>query len=385
MLSFKTLTLTGWLFVSAILLSGCDHPTSEPPAVAAPQVAVIVVLPQSLAISETLPGRVTALRVAEIRPQVSGIIQRRLFEQGAEIKQGTPLYQINPAPFKADVESAQAALLRAQAVWEKARQQSTRLRPLVKSEAVSRQSFDDALSAEKQASADVAQARANLARKQLDLSFATVDAPIAGRIDQTLASEGAYVTASDTTPLARIYQTDPIYIDVRQPAEVYDAWRAQFSGQNPTAALPVTVLRASGAAYMQQGKVLFSGIAVDSGTGEVMLRVQVPNPDRILLQGMFVRVQIPRQHVDDALLVPQQAVVRENGKPALWVVDDQQRVRRIEVDVADILQGHYRITRGLSAGMRVVILGMDKLSDGVKVAAVLPAAEGNDRALVRGQ
>lgn len=385
MLTCKTLTLTGWLFVSAILLSGCDHPTSEPPAAAVPQVAVTVVQPQSLAISETLPGRVTALRVAEIRPQVSGIIQRRLFEQGAEIKPGTPLYQINPAPFKADVESAQAALLRAQAVWEKARQQTTRLRPLMKSEAVSRQSFDDALSAEKQASADVAQARATLARKQLDLSFATVDAPIAGRIDQTLASEGAYVTASDTTPLARIYQTDPIYIDVRQPAEVYDALRAQFSGQNPTTALPVTVLRASGAAYVQQGKVLFSGIAVDSGTGEVMLRVQVPNPDRILLPGMFVRVQIPRQHVDDALLVPQQAVVRENGKPALWVVDDQQRVKRIEVDVADILQGHYRITRGLSPGMRVVIQGMDKLSDGVKVAAVLPAAVASDYALVRGQ
>lgn len=385
MLTHNTLTQPGWLLAISILLAGCDDPTSPSPPVAAPQVVVTVIQPQSIAISDTLPGRVNALRVAEIRPQVSGIIQRRLFEQGAEIKQGTPLYQINPAPFKADVDSAQAALQRAQAVWEKARQQTSRLRSLIQTQAVSRQSFDDALSAEKQSAADVAQARATLTRKQLDLSFATVDAPIAGRIDQTLASEGAYVTASDTSPLARIYQTDPIYIDVRQPAEVYDALREQFSVQNPNAALPVTVLRASGAAYMQQGKVLFSGIAVDSGTGEVMLRVEVPNPDRVLLPGMFVRVQIPRQHIDDALLVPQQAVVRENGKTALWVVDEQQQVKLINVDVADITRGHYRITRGLSAGMRVVIQGMDKLSDGLKVAALMPAAVANDLALVQGQ
>jgi multidrug efflux system membrane fusion protein len=385
MLTHNTLTQPGWLLAISILLAGCDDPTSPSPPVATPQVVVTVIQPQSIAISDTLPGRVNALRVAEIRPQVSGIIQRRLFEQGAEIKQGTPLYQINPAPFKADVDSAQAALQRAQAVWEKARQQTSRLRSLIQTQAVSRQSFDDALSAEKQSAADVAQARATLTRKQLDLSFATVDAPIAGRIDQTLASEGAYVTASDTSPLARIYQTDPIYIDVRQPAEVYDALREQFSVQNPNAALPVTVLRASGAAYMQQGKVLFSGIAVDSGTGEVMLRVEVPNPDRVLLPGMFVRVQIPRQHIDDALLVPQQAVVRENGKTALWVVDEQQQVKLINVDVADITRGHYRITRGLSAGMRVVIQGMDKLSDGLKVAALMPAAVANDLALVQGQ
>lgn len=212
-----------------------------------------------------------------------------------------------------------------------------------------------------------------------------MEAPIAGRIDQTLVSEGAYVTASDTTPLARIYQIDPIYIDVRQPAEDYDALRAQFSAPNLRSALPVTVLRASGAAYTEQGKVLFSGIAVDSGTGEVMLRVEVPNPERVLLPGMFVRVQIPRQHIDDALLVPQQAVVRENGKPALWVVDEQQQVKLIDVDVADITQGHYRITRGISAGMRVVTQGMDKLSEGLKVAAVLPAATANDYAQVEGQ
>jgi multidrug efflux system membrane fusion protein len=351
----------------------------------APQVVVTVVEPQSIAISDTLPGRVTALRVAEIRPQVSGIIQRRLFEQGGEIKQGTPLYQINPAPFKADVDSAQAALQRAQAGWEKARQQTSRLRALMQTLAVSRQSFDDALSAEKQAAADVAQAQATLERKQLDLGFATVEAPIAGRIDQTLVSEGAYVTASDTTPLARIYQIDPIYIDVRQPADVYDALRAQFSAHNPRAALPVTVLRGSGAAYTQQGKVLFSGITVDSGTGEVMLRVEVPNPERVLLPGMFVRVQIPRQQMDNALLVPQQAVVRENGKPALWVVDEQQQVKLIDIDVADITHGHYRISRGLSAGMRVVTQGMEKLSEGLKVAAVLPTATANDYARVEGQ
>lgn len=359
------------LLATCVALAGCKDTETDEPSVPPPHVAVAVVQPQTITIRATLPGRVNALRTAEIRPQVSGIVQHRLFEQGAEIKQGMPLFQINPAPFVSEVENAQAALLRAQAVWDKEQKQLARLRPLIESQVVSRQSYDDAVSSEKQAAADVAQARATLARKKLDLSFATVDAPISGRIDQTLVTEGAYVTASDTNPLARIYQTDPIYVDVRQPAEDYHALRQQFSAQNETnASLPVTILRPDGAAYAQPGKILFSGISVDTGTGEVMVRVEVSNPHRELLPGMFVRVQMPRQHYDYALMVPQQAIVRQNDKPSLWVIDEQQRAQHRDVEIAEIANGQYRISRGVNAGDHIVVQGMDKLGEGMKVEAV---------------
>lgn len=265
-----------------------------------------MIQPQVLAVSETLPGRVNALQTAEIRPQVSGIIKRRLFEQGAEIKKGMPLFQINAAPFEAEVSSAQAGLLRAKAANDKAQQQAARLRPLMKTGAVSRQSFDEAIANARQAAADVAQASAALRRKELDLSFATVGAPISGRIDQALVSEEAYVTASDSTPLARIYQKDPIYVDIHQPAGVYHQLRQQSASQKATTTgVPVKILLPGGAVYHQPGRILFSGISVDTATGDVIVRIEVSNPNRELLPGMFVRVEIPRQHYEDALMVPQ--------------------------------------------------------------------------------
>lgn len=375
MLSLKLFSLPLLLVVMIAALTGCnDNATTETEA-PAPQVAIEVIQPQVLSVSETLPGRVTALHTAEIRPQVSGIIQRRLFEQGAEIKKGMPLFQINAAPFEAEVASAQAGLLRARAANDKAQQQAARLRPLMKTGAVSRQSYDDAIANARQAAADVAQASAALRRKELDLSFATVEAPISGRIDQALVSEGAYVTASDSAPLARIYQTDPVYVDVHQPAEVYHQLRQQAASQQNTAtSVPVKVLLPGGAVYPQPGRILFSGISVDTATGDVMVRIQVSNPNRELLPGMFVRVEIPRQHYDDALMVPQQAVSYQEGKTVLWVVDNQQQARQINVRVGELTHGAWRIAEGLPAGSRVVVQGMDKLSNGNKVAAVISTA-----------
>jgi len=334
-----------------------------------------VIQPQVLAVSETLPGRVNALQTAEIRPQVSGIIKRRLFEQGAEIKKGTPLFQINAAPFEAEVSSAQAGLLRAKAANDKAQQQAARLRPLMKTGAVSRQSFDEAIANARQAAADVAQASAALRRKELDLSFATVGAPISGRIDQALVSEEAYVTASDSTPLARIYQTDPIYVDIHQPAGVYHQLRQQSASQKATTTgVPVKVLLPGGAVYHQPGRILFSGISVDTATGDVIVRIEVSNPNRELLPGMFVRVEIPRQHYEDALMVPQQAVSHQEGHAVLWVVDNEQKARQIKVRVGELIHGAYRIAEGLPAGSRVVVQGMDKLGNGMNVAAVISTA-----------
>ena len=375
MLSLKHFSLPLLLVALIAALTGCDEKAIKEAEAPAPQVAIAVIQPQVLSVNETLPGRVNALHTAEIRPQVSGIIQRRLFEQGAEIKKGMPLFQINAAPFEAEVASAQAGLLRARAANDKAQQQAARLRPLMKTGAVSRQSFDEAIANARQAAADVAQASAALRRKELDLSFATVEAPISGRIDQALVSEGAYVTASDSTPLARIYQTDPIYVDVHQPAEVYHALRQQAAThQDAAAGLPVNVLLPGGTVYPQPGRILFSGMSVDTATGDVMVRIEVSNPDRELLPGMFVRVEIPRRHYEDALLVPQQAVSHQQGNAVLWVVDDQQQARQIKVRVGELTHGAYRIAEGLPAGSRVVVQGMDKLGNGMKVAAVISTA-----------
>ncbi|MCP1204285.1 efflux RND transporter periplasmic adaptor subunit [Pantoea sp. B550] len=375
MLSRKLFSLPLLLVALIAALTGCDEKAIMETEAPAPQVAIEVIQPQVLSVSETLPGRVNALHTAEIRPQVSGIIQRRLFEQGADIKKGMPLFQINAAPFEAEVASAQAGLLRAKAGNDKAQQQAARLRPLMKTGAVSRQSFDEAIANTRQTAADVAQASAALRRKALDLSFATVEAPISGRIDQALISEGAYVTASDSTPLARIYQTDPIYVDVHQPADVYHQLRQQaVSQQNAATGVPVKILLPGGAVYHQPGRILFSGMSVDPATGDVMVRIEVSNPDRELLPGMFVRVEILRQHYDDALLVPQQAVSLQEGHAALWVVDDRQQARQVNVHVGELIHGAYRIAEGLPAGSRVVVQGMDKLSNGTQVAAVISTA-----------
>ncbi|PIJ50952.1 hypothetical protein BL250_05140 [Erwinia sp. OLTSP20] len=364
-----------WVIVTALVsacavLSACDK-KEAPAAVTAPQVAVQVITPQQVIISDILSGRVTAPRRAEIRPQVSGIIQHRLFTQGSDIRRGTPLFQINTAPFKADKDSAAATLLRMQAAWEKARQQRVRLLPLMQSQAVSRQRYDDAVFSEKQAAAEVAQAQATLARKQLDLSFATVTAPISGRIDEALVSEGAYVTASDNMPLARIYQTDPLYVDVRQPAAVYDELRQQLAEQQqPQPLLPVTIFQANGTPYPQPGRILFSGLSVDAGTGEVLIRIEVENPQSVLLPGMFVRVKIPRRCYEQALLVPQQAVQRTAEKTTLWLINENQQATRVAVDLAESMGDQYRIQHGLTAGARVVVQGAQKLKEGTVVSVV---------------
>ncbi|MGD9427312.1 efflux RND transporter periplasmic adaptor subunit [Pantoea sp. NSTU24] len=363
------------LIALCAILTGCNDDANPDTKTAKPQVAVTVIQPQILSVHETLPGRVNALRTAEIRAQVNGVIERRLFEQGAEVKKGDPLFQINAAPFAAEVENAQAGLLRAQAANDSVQQQAARLRKLIGTGAVSRQSYDDAVAAARQAAADVAQARATLKRKALDLRFATVEAPISGRIDQALVSEGAYVTPGDSSPLARLYQTDPIYVDVYQPAGVYQQLRSQVaSPQNATTGLPVKLLLPDGTAYSQPGRILFSGMSVDTSTGQVLVRIEVSNPGRELLPGMFVRVQVPRQHYEDALMVPEQALSRQNDTAVVWVIDDQQQAHPLSVRVGEQINGGYRIAGGLPPGSRVVVKGMDKLSDGTRVAAVLSAA-----------
>lgn len=348
-------------------LAGCDAAPEQAEAAAPLQVSVLTLVPHELAISEVLPARVAAVRSAEIRAQIGGIVQRRLFEQGAEIEAGAVLFQINPAPFKAEVDSAAAALQRAEAVLARSRVQVERLTRLVKAEAVSRQVYDDAVAQREQAAADVAQARATLARRKLDLQFASVEAPIAGRIDQALVSEGALVSPTDATPLARIQQIDQVYVDVRQSASVLDVLRQQAGSATPE--LNVDILGSDGKPLGMRGRILFSGIEVDAGTGDVLLRVLVDNPQRRLLPGLYVQARIPRAHYPAALSVPQQAVTRTAGQASVWVVDAQGQVQAVPIEVGELVERRYRVVSGLSAGQQVVIEGIERLSPAAQVVA----------------
>ena len=371
----KPMQRGGWaLVLAALVLAGCDGGAQEAAPVLA-QVSVLTLTARQVTLEDELPGRVAAVRTAEIRPQVSGIVQRRLFEQGAEIRAGQPLFQINPAPFRADADMAAAALQRAQAVLARARVQAARLQPLVKADAVSQQVYDEAVSQRDQAAADVAQARATLTRRQLDLKFATVDAPIGGRIDQALVTEGALVGINDSNPLARIQQIDQVYVDVRQPAAALEALRAALAPQHATdngsgsEGLSASILRSNGTPYPQAGRILFSGINVDAGTGDVLLRILVDNPERLLLPGMFVRARVPRGQPAEALLVPQQAISRTGGKAGVWVVDAQDHAQRVPVDLGELVGRDYLIRSGLQAGQRVVVEGGERLTDGAPVAS----------------
>ena len=256
---------------------------------------------------------------------------------------------------------------RAEAVLARARIQIDRLVPLLRTDAISRQTYDDAVSQRDQAAADVAQARAALARHQLNLQFASVEAPIAGRIDQALVSEGALVSPTDATPMARIQQIDQVYVDVRQPASVLDTLRQQAGSTAPE--LTVDILGSDGKPLGMQGHILFSGIEVDAGTGDVLLRVLVDNPERRLLPGLYVQARIPRAHYANALSVPQQAVVRTSGQTSVWVVDGQGQAQLVPVNTAELVNSQYRIASGLNAGQRVVIEGIDRLTPGTQVIA----------------
>lgn len=359
----------GWVYaLTALILAGCgrSEPQSAPPA---PLVSVTTVVPSRLELAEDLPGRVAAVRIAEIRPQVSGIVQHRLFEQGTEVRAGQPLFQINPATFRAEADTAAATLQRAEAALARAKVQTARLKPLVKADAISRQVYDDAVSQRDQAAADVSQARAALARRQLDLRFATVDAPISGRIDQALVTEGALVSSSDASPMARIQQIDQIYVDVRCPASLLEALREALTARQASSdsGLPVVVLRGNGEPYDVEGRILFSGINVDAGTGDVLLRVLADNPRRQLLPGMFVRTRVAHTSYADALAVPQQAVVHIGGQAQVWTLDTRNQAHLAPVDLGELVDGRYRIRAGISTGQKVVVEGMERLSDGAPV------------------
>lgn len=373
-----------WLVLlccALVTLAGCtDTRVEQAPAPTAIPVTVTTLRAEALSVFEEFPGRVVAFRVAEIRPQVSGIIQRRLFTEGTEVRQGQPLFTLNAAPLKADAAVAAATLQKAEASLARAEAQLQRLGPLAEAEAVSRQAYDDAVTAKATSAAEVAEARATLERRRLDVAFASVGAPIAGRIEQALQSEGALVGTADATPLARIQQIDQVYVDVRQPAAALVRLRRQLAStghasatQHGAASLPVTILQSSGEPVDAKARMLFSGLSVDAATGDGLLRLLVENPRRELLPGMFVRARIPMARYDSALMVPQQAVVRGSAGAKVWMLSTADgAVHPVPVVLGELVDGRYRISGGLRAGDTVILTNLDRLGDGVRVAPASP-------------
>ncbi|MYM35822.1 efflux RND transporter periplasmic adaptor subunit [Duganella sp. FT94W] len=364
MLAGKTMQLKNWpVLLAALALAACSkgpQPAEEdtPP----PAVTVIALKPAPVTLNDDLPGRVAAYRTADIRPQVGGIVLRRLFEQGTEVRAGQPLFQLNPAPLKAEFDTAAAALQHAQATHVRASRQAERLRPLIDADAISHQAYDDAVSDRDLAAANVAQAKATLERKRLDLAFATVQAPISGRIGQELVSEGALVGQSDANPMARILQIDKVYVDVRQPA----AMLASLHAVRQPGKQRAEILSADGQPYKLDAKVLFADLNVDAGTGDATIRILVENPERALLPGMFVRARLARAAPDDALLVPQQAVQRRpDGQASVWTLDKTGKASQRSVTVGDVINHQYLVRSGLAAGDTLVVEGQERLKEGL--------------------
>lgn len=368
---------------AATLFGGCDSQKSTgapagPGAQRAPQVSVTEIQPTELDMTTTLQGRTAPYLVADVRPQVAGILQKRLFKEGSEVKEGQALYQIDPAVYEAAVASAKAELQRAQAVLYQTRLTANRYAQLVKTNAISKQNNDDAQAAYKQAQAAVAAAEAGLKNAQINLDYTTVRSPISGRIGRSLVTPGALLSAHQAQNMAVVQTLDPIYVDVTQSSkEILSLKKDIASGKLKTkgGAIPVTLIMEDGTKYPQKGELTLSEVSVDPGTGTITLRAEFPNPENTLLPGMFVRTELPQGTMEKALLVPQRAVMREsNGTPYVYVVEDGKvAIRRL---VTHRTQGQdWIVEEGLKPGEKVVIEGLQRIRPGVPVQIVPTMAE----------
>ncbi|PHK95516.1 efflux transporter periplasmic adaptor subunit [Pseudoroseomonas rhizosphaerae] len=353
------------------LLAACKDEVQAARPAAPPPVSVIRLQPESVPIRTTLPGRTAAYQVAEIRPQVSGLLQEKLFREGMAVEAGQPLYQIDPAPYRAALASAEASQARAEAMLQDARATTSRYRPLVGQNAVSRMSYDKAVAAQAQAEAEVAAARAAVQAARIDLDRTRITSPIAGRTSRSNLTVGALVTASQATELLTVTQLDPILVDVTQPAEALlrlrreiQAGRLQREGED---AVEVRLTLGDGSEYPLPGRLQFAEATVDRDTGAVTLRAVFPNPEGMLLPGLFVRARLEAGTAREALLVPQQAVTRNTrGEATALVVDEQGVVRQRVVETERAVGSQWLVSAGLAAGERVVVQGAQRVREGVK-------------------
>ncbi len=361
------------------LLVGCDSakPGANTMAPGTPEVGVLQVSTQDLPLHTELPGRTSAFRKAEVRPQVSGIIQQRLFTEGAEIKAGTALYQIDPATYQAAVASAQAELARAQATLAAATAREKRYQNLASIKAISQQDYDDALAAMNQARAAVAVAKAGLETANINLKYTRVLAPIEGVISKSTVTEGALVNAGQADVLAEILQLDPIYVDVSQSADELLQLRRQMKNGQVVAvdSARVSLLLEDGSHYEHEGILQFAEVGVNESTGTVTLRAQFPNPDRLLLPGMFVRAQVEEGIRSNAILVAQRGVTRDRtGSATAMVVNPEGIVELRQLTTGRAVGDQWLVVDGLAVGDQVIVEGLQKVKPGMPVKAV-PASD----------
>jgi membrane fusion protein (multidrug efflux system) len=351
---------TAVLLATALVVAGCGQPEPAPRAASVPEVGVYTLKEQSLQLTRDLPGRTSAYRIAELRPQVTGIIEKRMFKEGAEVKKGQQLYQIDDAIYQAEYNRAKSNLVAAERL-------AKRYERLQKTSAISKQQYDDAYSNWKQA-----QAQAELAR--INLVYTKVLAPISGRIGRSAVTEGALVTQAQPQALATVQQLDPIFVDVAQPvSEVLRLQNEMSSGRlersGPDQA-KVTLELEDGSRYPLAGSLKFSEITVDQGTSSVTLRAQFPNPDGRLLPGMFVKAKLSEGVRNKAVLVPQQAVQRDpKGQASVWVVNDQNMTERRSVTTERTVGNQWLVSEGLKDGERVVTEGLQRLRGATQVLA----------------
>ncbi|MBX8615783.1 efflux RND transporter periplasmic adaptor subunit [Pseudomonas cichorii] len=358
-------------------LTACGKPTAEPDM--PPHVKVETVETHPLIITTELNGRLVSPRVAEVRARVAGIVLQRVYREGSDVRQGDVLFRIDPAPFQADLESAEAALRKAQATEYQARLQAERYAELTKVSAVSRQDAENARASFLQAQADVASTRAALKRARLNLDYATVTAPISGRIGKALVTEGALVGQGDATVLATIQQLQPIYADINQSTrQISELRRSLQQGelqQLEPGQITATLIQEDGSPYPHKGTLLFSDLTVDQGTGQVTLRSEFPNSKNELLPGSFIRVQLDQARTAQGITVIQRAVQRDAAGKALVLIVDEGKVLERSIELGSVQGNRWIVKNGLNAGDQVIVSGLQHVQPG---SAVTVQEEGAD-------
>jgi membrane fusion protein (multidrug efflux system) len=371
--AWQPLSAGRWCLGALVLaLAACgakDAPPAGAPGKAPPPatVGVVTVAEQAVALQTELPGRVSPLRVAQVRARVNGVVLKRLFREGSEVKAGQVLFEIDAAPYRATLESAQASVAKAQANLEQASALVTRNQPLVQANAISKQDFANLLTAQKQATADLAAAQAAAKSAQINVDYASVTAPIAGRIGQSLVTEGALVSQTEATPLALVQQTDTVYVNFTQSsAEVLRLRKAAKQGHSKggnkgDGSVPVRVVLEDGTELPRPGKLLFADLTVDATSGQITLRAEVPNADGLLLPGQYVRVRLSQSELPSAVLLPQQAVTRTAQGDSVLVVDEDGKPVPRPVTVGGNQNNQWIILSGLQKGEQVIVDGFQKM------------------------
>ncbi|EBO4520899.1 efflux transporter periplasmic adaptor subunit [Salmonella enterica] len=369
--------LPSFIIFSAALLAGCNDQGDTQAHPGEPQVTIDVVETAPLAVTTELPGRTSAFRIAEVRPQVSGIVLKRNFTEGSDVEAGQSLYQIDPATYQADYDSAKGELAKSEAAAAIAHLTVKRYVPLVGTKYISQQEYDQAIADARQSDAAVVAAKAAVESARINLAYTKVTSPISGRIGKSNVTEGALVTNGQSTELATVQQLDPIYVDVTQSSNDFMRLRQsveQGSLHKDSASSTVELVMENGQVYPLKGTLQFSDVTVDESTGSITLRAVFPNPQHSLLPGMFVRARIDEGVQPNAILVPQQGVTRTpRGDAMVMVVNDKSQVEARNDVAAQAIGDKWLISEGLKPGDKVIVSGLQKARPGVKVKATTDA------------